>query len=70
MSYNDLIGGFSLDGGHYAVRILLGRAIPADQMISICCQLSLLVLFVSVVPSVWHIIKENRADKRIKLSDK
>lgn len=62
MSYN-LIGGFLWTVGITLLGYFLGKAIPADQIDKYLLPIILLIIVVSVVPSVWHIIKENRADK-------
>ena len=62
MSYN-LIGGFLWTVGITLLGYFLGKVIPADQIDKYLLPIILLIIVISVVPSVIHLIKENRADK-------
>jgi membrane-associated protein len=62
MSYN-LIGGMLWTVGITLLGYFLGKVIPAEQIDKYLIPIILLIIVISVVPSVMHIIKENRADK-------
>lgn len=62
MSYN-LIGGFLWTVGITLLGYFLGKVIPADQIDKYLLPIILGIIVISVIPSVIHLIKENRADK-------
>lgn len=62
MSYN-LIGGLFWTVGITLLGYFLGKVIPAEQIDNYLLPIILGIIVLSVLPSIIHLIKENRADK-------
>ncbi|WP_315789747.1 DedA family protein [Fischerella sp. JS2] len=62
MVYN-LIGGLIWTFGITLLGFFLGKSLPAEQIDKYLLPLIGLIIIVSLVPSVLHVIKENRADR-------
>ena len=62
MSYN-LIGGFVWTFGITLLGFFLGKTLPAEQLDKYLLPIIGLIVVVSLLPSVIHVIKENRANK-------
>jgi membrane-associated protein len=63
MAYN-LIGGALWTMGITLLGFFLGRAIPAEQVDKYLIPIILAIIVVSLAPSVLHVYKEYRANKR------
>lgn len=61
--YN-LIGGFIWTFGVTLLGYFLGSLIPPDQIDKYLLPIILLIIVISVVPSIIHLIQENRSTKR------
>jgi membrane-associated protein len=62
MSYN-LIGGFLWTFGITLLGFFLGKSLPPEQVDKYLLPIIGLIVLISLVPSVIHVIKENRANK-------
>ena len=62
MGYN-LIGGFVWTFGITLLGFFLGKSLPAEQLDKYLLPIIGLIVVVSLLPSIIHIIKENRANK-------
>ncbi len=62
MSYN-LIGGFLWTFGITLLGYFLGRVIPAEQVDKYLLPIIALIIIISILPSIIHIIQENRKEK-------
>ena len=56
MSYN-VVGGFIWGIGLTALGYFLGKSIPAEQIDQYLIPIVLLIMFISLAPSIFHIIK-------------
>ena len=56
MSYN-VVGGFVWGIGLTALGYFLGKSIPAEQIDQYLIPIVLLIMFISLAPSIFHIIK-------------
>ncbi len=63
MFYN-LIGGFVWTFGITLLGYFLGRSLPAEQVDKYLLPIIFVIIIVSLVPSIIHLIQENRASKR------
>ncbi len=63
MSYN-LIGGFIWTFGVTLLGYFLGKSLPAEQLDKYLLPIVALIIFVSLVPSIVHLVQENRAGRR------
>jgi membrane-associated protein len=63
MSYN-LIGGFLWTVGITLLGYFLGKVIPAEQIDKYLLPIILLIIVISLLPSVIHLIQENRSHKK------
>ncbi|PAX47319.1 DedA family protein [Brunnivagina elsteri] len=63
MSYN-LVGGFVWTFGVTLLGYFLGNLLPAEQVDKYLLPIIALVIVVSLLPSIIHIIQENRPSKR------
>lgn len=63
LAYN-LVGGFVWTFGMTLLGYFLGRLIPAEQVDKYLLPIILLIIVVSVVPSIIHLIQENKSSKR------
>ncbi|MEC4884819.1 MAG: VTT domain-containing protein [Scytonema sp. PMC 1070.18] len=62
MSYN-LIGGFMWTFGITILGFFLGKSLPAEQVDKYLLPIIILIILVSFIPSIIHIIQENKANK-------
>ncbi|MCC5658796.1 VTT domain-containing protein [Nostoc sp. XA010] len=62
MSYN-LIGGFVWTFGITILGFFLGKSLPPEQVDKYLLPIIGLIIVVSLVPSIIHLIQENRANK-------
>jgi membrane-associated protein len=62
MSYN-LIGGFLWTVGITMLGFFLGKSLPPEQVDKYLLPIIGLIVLISLVPSIIHLIKENRANK-------
>ncbi|MCW5312524.1 DedA family protein [Nostoc sp. KVJ3] len=62
MSYN-LIGGFLWTFGITLLGFFLGKSLPPEQVDKYLLPIIGLIIFISLVPSIIHVIQENRANK-------
>jgi membrane-associated protein len=62
MSYN-LIGGLVWTFGITLLGYFLGKSLPAEQVDKYLLPIIGLIIVVSLIPSIIHIIQENRANK-------
>jgi membrane-associated protein len=63
MSYN-LVGGLLWTGGITLLGYFLGKAIPAKQVDKYLLPIILGIIILSLIPSVVHLIQENRANRQ------
>lgn len=63
MSYN-LVGGLLWTGGISLLGFFLGKAIPAEQVDKYLLPIILGIIILSLIPSVVHLIQENRANRQ------
>ena len=63
MFYN-LIGGLLWTGGITLLGYFLGKAIPAEQVDKYLLPIILGIIILSLIPSVVHLIQENRANRQ------
>ena len=62
MPYN-VIGGFIWGVGLTALGYFLGKTIPEDKIDQYLIPIVLLIMFISLAPSIFHIIQARREDK-------
>jgi membrane-associated protein len=62
MSYN-VVGGFVWGIGLTALGYFLGKSIPAEQIDQYLIPIVLLIMFISLAPSIFHIIKAKQEEK-------
>lgn len=62
IKYN-VVGGFIWSFGLTALGYSLGKSIPADQIDQYLIPITLLIMFVSLAPSIFHIVKESQRMK-------
>jgi membrane-associated protein len=62
MSYN-VVGGFVWGIGLTALGYFLGKSIPAEQIDQYLIPIVLLIMFISLAPSIFHIIKAKQEGK-------
>ncbi|MBN3939279.1 MAG: VTT domain-containing protein [Nostoc sp.] len=62
MSYN-LIGGFLWTFGITLLGFFLGKSLPAEQVDKYLLPIIGLIIVISLVPSIIHLVQENRANK-------
>lgn len=63
MTYN-LVGGLAWTVGISLLGFFLGQAIPAEQVDKYLLPIIAAIILISVAPSVLHVLKEYRANKR------
>jgi membrane-associated protein len=63
MTYN-LVGGFVWTFGITSLGYFVGNLLPADQVDKYLLPIIVVVVLVSLLPSVIHLVQENRANKR------
>ena len=63
MAYN-LVGGLLWTGGITLLGYFLGKAIPAEQVDKYLLPITLGIIILSLIPSVVHLIQENRANRQ------
>ncbi len=63
MFYN-LLGGFLWTFGVTLLGYFLGKSLPAEQVDQYLLPIIGLIIIVSLVPSVIHLIQENRGSRR------
>jgi membrane-associated protein len=63
MSYN-VVGGFVWGIGLTLLGYFLGKSIPAEQIDQYLIPIVLGIMFISLAPSVFHIIKANQEGKQ------
>lgn len=63
MTYN-LVGGLVWTAGISLLGFFLGQAIPAEQVDKYLLPIIAAIILISVAPSVLHVLKEYRANKR------
>lgn len=63
MTYN-LVGGFVWTFGITSLGYFIGNLLPADQVDKYLLPIIAVVVLVSLLPSVIHLVQENRANKR------
>ena len=62
MSYN-VIGGFVWGIGLTALGYFLGKSIPPEQIDQYLIPIVLLIMFISLAPSIFHIVKAKQEGK-------
>ena len=62
MSYN-VVGGFIWGIGLTALGYFLGKSIPAEQIDQYLIPIVLLIMFISLAPSIFHIVKAKQEGK-------
>ncbi|MBW4506177.1 MAG: VTT domain-containing protein [Scytonematopsis contorta HA4267-MV1] len=62
MSYN-LVGGFLWTFGITLLGFFLGKSLPAEQVDKYLLPIIGIVIVISLIPSILHILKENRESK-------
>ena len=62
MSYN-VVGGFIWGIGLTALGYFLGKSIPAEQIDQYLIPIVLLIMFISLAPSIFHIVKARQEGK-------
>jgi membrane-associated protein len=62
MRYN-VVGGLLWGVGLTVLGYFLGRVIPEDKIDKYLIPITLLVMFISLAPSVFHILKERQRSK-------
>ncbi|MEH2392506.1 MAG: VTT domain-containing protein [Nostoc sp.] len=62
MSYN-LVGGFLWTFGITILGFFLGKSLPAEQVDKYLLPIIGLIIVISLVPSIIHVIQENKANK-------
>ena len=62
MSYN-VVGGFVWGIGLTALGYFLGKSIPAEQIDQYLIPIVLLIMFISLAPSIFHIVKAKQEGK-------
>ena len=62
MSYN-VVGGFVWGIGLTALGYFLGKSIPAEQIDQYLIPIVLLIMFISLAPSIFHIVKARQEGK-------
>jgi membrane-associated protein len=63
MTYN-LVGGFVWTFGITSLGYFIGNLLPAEQVDKYLLPIIAVVILVSLLPSVIHVIQENRANRR------
>jgi membrane-associated protein len=63
MSYN-LVGGFVWTFGMTFLGFFLGKSLPAEQVDKYLLPIIGLIIVISLLPSILHLIKENRNNQR------
>jgi membrane-associated protein len=63
MSYN-LIGGFIWTFGVTLLGFFLGKSLPPEQVDKYLLPIIALIVILSLIPSILHIVKENRDSRR------
>ncbi len=63
MTYN-LVGGFVWTFGITSLGYFIGNLLPADQVDKYLLPIIAVVILASLLPSVIHLVQENRANKR------
>ncbi len=63
MSYN-LIGGFIWTFGVTLLGFFLGKSLPPEQVDKYLLPIIALIVILSLIPSILHIVKENRGSRR------
>lgn len=62
MSYN-LIGGLLWTFGITLLGFFLGKSLPAEQVDKFLLPIIGLIIVVSLIPSILHVVKENKSEK-------
>ena len=62
MTYN-VVGGFGWGIGLTVLGYFLGKSIPADQIDRYLLPITLLIMFISLAPSIFHIVKARQRSK-------
>jgi membrane-associated protein len=62
MTYN-VVGGFGWGIGLTVLGYFLGKSIPADQIDRYLLPITLLIMFISLAPSIFHILKARQRGK-------
>ena len=62
MQYN-VVGGFGWAIGLTLLGYFLGRSIPEDQIDRYLIPITLVIMFISLAPSIFHIIKAKQHKK-------